>query len=468
MTDFFRAFLDVVNIFFIAYLIGYATFLVLSVVVGSIDLYQSKQRTRMHNALWQSYYVPVSILVPAYNEEVTVVDTVKSLLALDYRLFEIIVMDDGSKDDTSQALIDAFNMNAVYRPIRRQVPCQPEIAIYEAQGTRVPVTLIRKKNGGKADSLNMGINCARYPYFICMDADSILQYDSLERIVRPVLEDPDVVAVGGSVRPANGVVIRDGHVVRYHLPRNILAAMQALEYDRSFLAARILFDKFNGNLIISGAFGLFHKETAIAVGGYDRGTMGEDMELVVKLHEFCLSNRRPYCIRFASDAICWSQAPECLKDLGKQRRRWHLGLFQCLWGHRRILANPRFGLVGVISYVYFTLYELLSPFIELFGLATILLSAVMDMLNLPFMIVFFVSYAVYGVVLSLTAFFARMYTIDMKLSAVDVLRALGLSLFEVSFLRFYLALKRMTAFVGYRKNRLNWGKLERKKLNQEE
>ena len=314
----------------------------------------------------------------------------------------------------------------------------------------------------------MGINCARYPYFICMDADSILQYDSLERIVRPVLEDPDVVAVGGSVRPANGVVIRDGHVVRYHLPRNILAAMQALEYDRSFLAARILFDKFNGNLIISGAFGLFHKETAIAVGGYDRGTMGEDMELVVKLHEFCLSNRRPYCIRFASDAICWSQAPECLKDLGKQRRRWHLGLFQCLWGHRRILANPRFGLVGVISYVYFTLYELLSPFIELFGLATILLSAVMDMLNLPFMIVFFVSYAVYGVVLSLTAFFARMYTIDMKLSAVDVLRALGLSLFEVSFLRFYLALKRMTAFVGYRKNRLNWGKLERKKLNQEE
>ena len=468
MTDFFRSFLDCVNAFFIVYLVGYSTFLFLSVVVGSIDLYQSRQRARMRNALWQSYYVPVSILVPAYNEEVTVVDTVRSLLALDYKLFEIIIMDDGSKDATSQVLIDAFDMVQVHRPIRQVVPCQPAVAVYEAKGTRVPVTLIRKRNGGKADSLNMGINCARYPYFICMDADSVLQYDSLERIVRPVLEDPNVVAVGGSVRPANGVVIKDGRVKRYRLPKNILAAMQALEYDRSFLAARILFDKFNGNLIISGAFGLFHKSTVIAVGGYDRGTMGEDMELVVKLHEFCRANHRPYRIRFASDAVCWSQAPERLRDLGKQRKRWHLGLFQCLWSHRRILANPSFGLVGVVSYVYFTLYELLSPFIELFGIVTIALSVAMDMLNLPFMLVFFAAYALYGMVLSLTSFFARMYTIDLRLSALDVLKAFLLCLFEVVFLRSYLAFIRMTAFIGYRKNRLNWGKLERKKLNQEE
>lgn len=468
MTDYFRSFLDCVNAFFIVYLVGYSTFLFLSVVVGSIDLYQSRQRARMRNALWQSYYVPVSILVPAYNEEVTVVDTVRSLLALDYKLFEIIIMDDGSKDATSQVLIDAFDMVQVHRPIRQVVSCQPAVAVYEAKGTRVPVTLIRKRNGGKADSLNMGINCARYPYFICMDADSVLQYDSLERIVRPVLEDPNVVAVGGSVRPANGVVIKDGRVKRYRLPKNILAAMQALEYDRSFLAARILFDKFNGNLIISGAFGLFHKSTVIAVGGYDRGTMGEDMELVVKLHEFCRANHRPYRIRFASDAVCWSQAPERLRDLGKQRKRWHLGLFQCLWSHRRILANPSFGLVGVVSYVYFTLYELLSPFIELFGIVTIALSVAMDMLNLPFMLVFFAAYALYGMVLSLTSFFARMYTIDLRLSALDVLKAFLLCLFEVVFLRNYLAFIRMTAFIGYRKNRLNWGKLERKKLNQEE
>ncbi|MDD5832049.1 MAG: glycosyltransferase [Clostridiales bacterium] len=468
MAEYFRSFLNCVGYFFILYLIGYATFLFLSVVIGSIDLYQSGQMERMRNTLWQSYYIPVSILVPAYNEEVTVADTVRSLLELDYKLFEIIIMDDGSKDNTSGVLIEAFNMVRVNRPIRHIIPCRPAEAVYEATGTRVPVTLIRKKNGGKADSLNMGINCSKYPYFVCMDADSILQHDSLERIVRPVLEDENVVAVGGTVRPANGVLIKDGHVIKYRIPKNILAAMQTLEYDRSFLAARILFDRFNGNLIISGAFGLFKKNTVVAVGGYDRGTMGEDMELVVKLHEYCRANRHPYRIRFASDAVCWSQVPERLKDLGKQRKRWHLGLFQCIWGHRRILCNPEFGAVGTISYVYFTVYELLSPFIEIFGMLTIILSIAIDMLNLPFMIMFFTAYVLYGIVLSLTAFFARMYTIDITLRAVDVARAFVLCLFEVVFLRNYLAFKRMTAFFGYKKNKLNWGKLERKKLNQEE
>lgn len=322
MTDMFRLFLDCVNIFFLIYLIGYATFLFFSVIVGSSNLYKEKQLEQMNNKLWQNYYIPVSILVPAYNEEVTVVETVRSLLALDYKLYEIIVVDDGSSDKTSQVLIDAFHMHPVNRPIRREIQCQKERAIYETTTEKVPITLVSKKNGGKADSLNMGINCARYPYFICMDADSILQYDSLERIVRPVLENDHVVAVGGSVRPANGVVIQKGRVLQYHLPKNLLACMQALEYDRSFLAARILLDKFNGNMIISGAFGLFEKRTVVAVGGYDHNTMGEDMELVVRLHEFCRANRRPYQIKYAADAICWSQAPEKLSDLSKQRKRW--------------------------------------------------------------------------------------------------------------------------------------------------
>ena len=187
-------------------------------------------------------------------------DTVTSLLNLDYKLYEIIVIDDGSKDKTSQILIDAFHMERVARPIRHLIQCQPEEDVYECPTQKVPITLIRKKNGGKADSLNAGINAARYPWFICMDADSILQHDSLEKIVRPVLEDENVIAVGGSVRPANGVVIKKGHVIKYRLPRNIIARMQSLEYDRSFLAARILLDKINANMIISGAFGLFEKK----------------------------------------------------------------------------------------------------------------------------------------------------------------------------------------------------------------
>lgn len=312
IMDIIKTFLDGVGVFFVIYLIGYSTFLFLAVVVGSSSLYRKRRQEKLKNTLFQDYYVPITIVVPAYNEEVTVVETVRSLLALDYRSYEIIVVDDGSKDTTSQKLIEAFDMHLIRRPIRRQIECQPEEFVYESTAQKVPLTLIRKKNGGKADSLNMGINAARYPYFICMDADSVLQYDSLQKIVRPVLENDNVVAVGGTVRASNNVQLENGRVKHYQLPRNILACMQVLEYDRSFLASRILFDKFNGSLIISGAFGLFKKETVIAAGGYDHTTMGEDMELVVKLHEYCVSNEIPYLIRYATDAICWTQVPEKL------------------------------------------------------------------------------------------------------------------------------------------------------------
>lgn len=259
MTDAFKTFFEYVSIFFLVYLIGYASFLFLSVTVGSSTLYQLKRRSRLKNELQQAYYVPVSILVPAYNEEVTIEESIRSLLALEYKLYEIVVVDDGSKDHTAEVLRQAFHMRKVNQPIQRRLPCQPELVVYESNAYKVPITLICKKNGGKADALNMGINASRYPYFVCMDADSMLQYDSLEKIVRPVLEEGSVVAVGGAVRPCNGANIKNGRVVSFRLPNRILPCMQVLEYDRSFLAARILLDKFNGSIIISGAFGLFKK-----------------------------------------------------------------------------------------------------------------------------------------------------------------------------------------------------------------
>ena len=465
MFDSVKLLLTGVGYFFIAYLIGYSTFLFLSVIVGSLDLYKHHRQEQFKSILPSDYYVPISIIVPAYNEEITVVDTVRSLLTLEYRAYEIIVVDDGSKDRTSEVLAKAFDMHLVHRPIRRQVDCQREEFIYETRAQKVPLTLIRKKNGGKADTLNMGINAANFPYFICMDADSVLQYDSLRRIVQPVLADGNVVAVGGIVRISNDVDLENGRVKRYRLPRNILAFMQVLEYDRSFLASRILFDRFNGSLIISGAFGLFKKSTVIAVGGYDRKTLGEDMELVVKLHEYCTSNSIPYSIRYASDAICWTQAPERLRDLCKQRRRWHLGLFQSMYKHRTMFSNHRFGAVSFVSYLYFLIYELLSPFIEIFGVCTMALAWWFDLINVPFMVLFFLIYAVFGAILTLTAFFSRIYTADLTVSFGDGVRAACLCLFELVFLRFILAWVRCTAFIGYRKRRLSWGRIERRKIN---
>jgi len=465
MTAAAKVFLDGVGVFFVLYLIGYSTFLFLAVAVGSSTLYRERERSRLKNVLENSSYVPVTIIVPACNEELTVVDTVRSLLALDYRAYEIIVVDDGSTDRTAQVLIQAFRMHMVRRSIRRQVECQPEEFLYTALDQKVPLTLIRKRNGGKADALNMGINASQYPYFICIDADSVLQYDSLREIVRPVLEDDRVVAVGGSVRPCNSVELEHGRVKKYRLPRNLLACMQVLEYDRSFLASRILFDKFNGSLIISGAFGLFKRDTVIACGGYDRTTMGEDMELVVKLHEFCMANARPYRIRYASSAICWTQVPERLRDLCTQRRRWHLGLFQSMTRHRGLFGRLDYGPVSFISYLYFLFYELLTPYIELFGLLTVLLAFRMDLINLPFMVLFFLIYAVFGSVMSLTAFFSRIQTIDLSVSFSDGARAVLLCLFEVTCLRFLMALIRATALWGYRKKKLRWGRIQRKRFS---
>ena len=463
MNGWVEVFLRGVGTFFLLYLILYATYLFLSVLVGAWRLYQHDRMAQIRNELRHDYYVPISVLVPAYNEEVTIVDSVRSLMDLDYRLYEIIVIDDGSKDETAARLIEAFSMRRVERPVHLRLKCRPLKAVYEAPGTKVKLTLVRKENGGKGDSLNMGINVSRYPYFLCMDADSLLQKDSLEKIAQPVLEDDCVVAVGGLIRVAQCVEMENGEVVGYHLPANPVTCMQVMEYDRSFLASRILMDQFNGNLIISGAFGLFKKETVVAAGGYDAGTLGEDMELVVKLHVYCRNNQQKYAIRYEPNAVCWSQAPTSLKDLMKQRRRWHLGLFQSMVLHRQIFANPRFGLVSWISYMYYLLFELLSPAIEVFGILTMVLAACFGFLNVPFMLRYFLFYAAYGAAMTMTAFFQRIYTQNLRITLLDAARALAMCFMESLFFRYVLSFVRVTSFIGYKRKKNQWGAIKRVK-----
>ena len=463
MNGWVEIFLRGVGTFFLLYLILYATYLFLSVLVGAWRLYQHDRMAQIRNELRHDYYVPISVLVPAYNEEVTIVDSVRSLMELNYRLYEIIVIDDGSKVETAARLIEAFSMRRVERPVHLRLKCRPLKAVYEAPGTKVKLTLVRKENGGKGDSLNMGINVSRYPYFLCMDADSLLQKDSLEKIAQPVLEDDCVVAVGGLIRVAQCVEMENGEVVGYHLPANPVTCMQVMEYDRSFLASRILMDQFNGNLIISGAFGLFKKETVVAAGGYDAGTLGEDMELVVKLHVYCRNNQQKYAIRYEPNAVCWSQAPTSLKDLMKQRRRWHLGLFQSMVLHRQIFANPRFGLVSWISYMYYLLFELLSPAIEVFGILTMVLAACFGFLNVPFMLRYFLFYAAYGAAMTMTAFFQRIYTQNLRITLLDAARALAMCFMESLFFRYVLSFVRVTSFIGYKRKKNQWGAIKRVK-----
>lgn len=452
-----------VNWFFLFYLMIYATFLLLSVGVGAWDLYYANRMRRIKNEIRHDFYFPVSILVPAYNEEVTIVDSIESLLKLDYRLYEIVIVDDGSTDNTVKVLVEHFKMHKTQRPIRKKLQCEEEKEVYRADGLRVPVTLISKHNGGKGDALNMGINASAYPYFLCIDADSMLQEDSLEKIVQPVMEEDNVIAVGGLVRASQSLKIKDGKRVGYRMPWNLVTSMQIMEYDRSFLAARILMDRFNGNMIISGAFGLFKKDIVIAAGGYDRETLGEDMELVVRMHVFCKNNKIPYTVRYEPDAICWSQVPESLGDLRKQRRRWHLGLFQSMVKHRKMFMNPVYGWLGMVSYLYYFLYELASPVLQLVGWIAMGVSAAMGILNWDFMIRFYLMYTMYNAVLTITIFFQRIYTLNLKMSLLDVVKAIIVCVLENVFFRLFLDVVRVTAFIGYGKRKKQWGHIKRVK-----
>ena len=460
MTNILAQIVFFASMFFIIYLLIYATFTFLAVAVGAYTLRTQDRMQMLKNELKHTT-IPVSIIVPAYNEAAVILKSVKSLLALDYQLYEIIVVDDYSSDNTSQLLIDEFNMKFYNRPVNRLLTCKPHVAVYEQKVGDINLTLIRKLNGGKSDALNMGINASRYPYFICMDADSFLQKDSLEKIVQPILEDDTIVSVGGMILVSQCVQVEDGMAVNYRLPKNLLLSMQAIEYDRTFLGSRILFDAFNGNLIVSGAFGLFKKSIVVAAGGYDPSNLGEDMELVLKTHVYCRNNSIKYRMRYAPNAICLTQAPSRLKDLIGQRKRWHVGMFQSMRAHWQIFLNLRFGVVSFLSFVYYLLYELLSPIVEIFGLLSIILAAHLNLLNVRFMVVFLAIYAIYGVLLSMCVYSQHIYQQKFKLSAMDLLKAFFICVLEFIFFRYVLLFSRTLAFVRYGKNKKTWGSIKR-------
>lgn len=458
-----QQFMNGIAIFFIGYMVLYTTYLFLSVLFGAIRLYDKDRMMRLNSELKHDYYLPISVIMPAYNEQVTIVDSVKSLLNLDYQLYEIIIVDDGSSDETTDALLRAFRFHQTDRPIQQKLPAKAIDAVYEAKLEGIKIMLIRKENGGKGDALNVGINASRYPYFVTLDADSLLQRNALEKIIQPVLADESVIAVGGMVRIAQCVKMTDGEVKDYHMPWHPIIGMQVVEYDRSFLASRILLDQFSGNLIISGAFGLFRKDVVLSTGGYRTDTIGEDMELVMRLHTFMLNNNRPYKVKYHPEAICWSQAPGSVKDIMKQRRRWYLGLFQSLISYPEMLTRFVKKPVGFISYIYHWVFELLAPFIEVFGLLTIALAYIFGLLNVPYMIELFFIYTGFGVILSLTAFFQRVFTQGLKLHVLDIVKALVMVTFENAFYRYLLSFVRVTSFIGYSRKGKSWGSIKRVK-----
>ncbi len=399
-----------VSLYFQGLFLGY--FLLINAAYLSlnyISLYALVGYMRGHRAEYlpkslRSYQPPVSILIPAFNERETIVSSVSSLFNLNYPQFEIVIINDGSTDGMVEEVMRAFQMVEFPEAYRQRIATRPVTRVFAS--ARFPqVRLVDKENGGKADALNAGINCARYPIICTMDADCILQQDSLHRVVRPFLEDPKTVAVGGVVRVLNGCTVRDGMLEKVELPRKLLPLFQLVEYLRAFLFGRLGWSPLNALMVISGAFGVFYKERMIAVGGYRTDTVGEDMDIVVRLHLNLRKEGRPYRITFVPDPICWTEVPADLRSLRNQRMRWQRGLAESVAPHLNFIGAHRSGTVGWLALPFMLVFELIGPLIEVFGYAATIILWALDLIPLASFLVFlFVSIGI-GMLLSINALF---------------------------------------------------------------
>jgi biofilm PGA synthesis N-glycosyltransferase PgaC len=446
------------NYFFLFYLVVYATYLLVSNLFGSLKMYGYRKMERLHNELEHEFYYPISIIVPAFNENETAVQTVRNLLKLDYKTYEIVIVDDGSTDNTKQLLIDTFGLELEKnRPVRYVVNCRPIREIYTGRAGSVPLMLISKENGKcKADANNAAINVISYPYFVCMDADEVLQADALKYASRAILENDNVIGVGGNLKISNSVRFKNAMPVFSRLGKNLVADMQTLEYGRAFIGSRIFQNVTNSNLIISGGYGVFRKSAVVEVGGYDQKSLGEDMELTMKLHYHFKNNKKPYSMKYVPDSVCWTQAPESLSDLRKQRQRWHCGLMQNFWKYRKMVLNPRYGIIGMFTIPYMMLYELYCPFFIVLGWFVIIASTVLNLINVPYVIYVFLLYVVLGTLLTITMFIDKMFMKDDYFTAADVVKGLCVAIADAFFFRPYLFLIEFIAFFKYRKISSSW------------
>jgi cellulose synthase/poly-beta-1,6-N-acetylglucosamine synthase-like glycosyltransferase len=350
----------------------------------------------------------------------------------------------------------------VRKAMRGSIPCETIRGVYVSR-SNPGLVVIDKDNGGKADALNAGVNAARFPYVCAVDADAILEEDALLRVAKPLLDEPDLVAAtGGIVRIANGCTIEHGRVIEVGLPKSRLATLQTVEYFRAFLVGRVGWSKLQSLLIISGAFGLFRRSIVEAVGGYSTDTVGEDMELVVRLHRHLRERGEEYRIEFVPDPVCWTEAPEDMRTLSRQRRRWQRGLAETLWHHRKLTFNPRYGLLGMFGMPYFMIFELLGPVIEFLGYVALPIAVILGMLSFTYLIAFAVVAILLGVLLSVSALALEEFSFRRHRSGMDVTRMLTYSVLENFGYRQLVTFWRALAYVDLARGKKAWGAHKRK------
>jgi cellulose synthase/poly-beta-1,6-N-acetylglucosamine synthase-like glycosyltransferase len=460
-----RALLDISNdTLFFYYLASNLIYLALLIValLSSRAHHQHLASLRMERMKMSPLTPPITLVAPAHNEEGSIIPSVRSLLRIDYPELEVVVVNDGSKDRTLAKLIEEYRLEPariVYIP---QIPSAPVRGIYRSP--REPRLLVVDKEsvGSKADAVNAGLNAASSPYTCVVDADSMLESDALLRIMVKILEDPKhVIAAGGIIRVLNGCELVGGKVRRVRLPKSPIVIIQVIEYLRAFLIGREGWARGNMLTIISGAFGVFRRDVIVRVGGYRAKAIGEDFDLVMRIHRLMREEKKDYRITFVPDPVCWTEVPPTAKSLGRQRARWQKGLIDTLLPNRDMLFRRKFGRIGWVALPYMWIFECFAPVLELAGLATIALAAMLHELSHTFFIEFLIYGYLFAAMISVGAVLQEEVTYRRYNDWRDVARlVLFCFLEQVPYRQMHL-FWRLQGMWQYARGDITWKELER-------
>lgn len=450
-------------------LLGFYIFIALY-SIGETKRYIRQSTFANYNVISGSMHAPsVSILAPAYNEGATITENVRSLLSIYYDKMEIIIINDGSKDDSLQQLINTYDLKPVSVYIDAPLATKKIKAIYKSTNPVFKkLIVVDKENGGKADALNVGINIASNQYIVCIDVDCILEQDAMLKLIKPFMEDGDkhVIATGGVVRIANSCEVNNGKIVKVHLPKQFLPRMQTLEYIRAFLLARMAWSRMDALLLISGAFGAFDRGIAIKAGGYDHNTVGEDMELVVRMRRYMEERKLPYKVAYIPEPLCWTEAPSTYKILGRQRNRWARGTIETLKLHRKMFFNPQYGILGMLSYPYWFFFEFLAPVVEFIGLAIFLIFCILGIMNWPFFFALLGFIFSFGFLYSCFAIVMEVMTYNQYKEKGDVSKLLLTAFLEPFIFHPFVVWSAIKGHIDLLRKKKGWGDMTRQGFQQ--